>query len=90
MGYGPNVDAVKFLTESILPRVRKHISNVQVDIIGRLPDSFEGLQHHVNFRGFVDDLPSCLSQYDLFVAPLRVAVERNSNLSMRWALVFPL
>jgi polysaccharide biosynthesis protein PslH len=90
MGYRPNMDAVKFLTESILPRVRKHISDVQVDIIGRLPDSFEGLQHHVNFRGFVDDLPNCLSKYDLFVAPLRVGSGTKLKLVEAMAIGIPI
>jgi polysaccharide biosynthesis protein PslH len=72
MAYGPNIDAVKFLAHSIMPRVRKHVADVQIDIIGRPPARLDGLQDHVNFRGFVDDLPGSLADYDLFVAPLRV------------------
>ncbi len=72
MGYEPNLDAVTFLAESILPHVRKHIPDVEVDVIGKPPEGGAGLQGHVNFRGFIDDLSSCLSQYNVFVAPLRI------------------
>ncbi len=90
MNYGPNMDAVKFLAQSILPRVRKHISDVQVDVIGRLPDSFEGLEDDINFRGFVDDLPSCLSGYDLFVAPLRIGSGTKLKLIEAMAIGMPI
>jgi glycosyltransferase involved in cell wall biosynthesis len=73
MSYNPNADAVKFFAHQVLPVVAERLSSVTFDVIGPNVDRslLEIVGSHVQFRGFVEDLPSTLSEYDIFVAPLR-------------------
>lgn len=73
MGYGPNADAVEFFVHQVLPLCTGPFPTVTFDVIG--PGVTEGLSStlgtRVRFRGFVEDLPGALAEYDVFVAPLR-------------------
>lgn len=74
LGYFPNADAAEFLVNSILPRVRAQIPDVQVDLVGTNPSRRVrslGRQPGVNVTGYVPDLYSYLAQATLAVAPLR-------------------
>jgi glycosyltransferase involved in cell wall biosynthesis len=74
MGYPPNRDAVAFFVEEVLPELRSRVPPAVLDVIG--PGADPAMQARfagaVRFRGFVDDLERALSEYDVFVAPLRV------------------
>ncbi len=69
-----NIDAVSFLINEILPRVRQRIPECTLDIIGagKRPDIFELERNHgVMVRGFVPDLNQALNEAAVFIAPLR-------------------
>ncbi len=69
----PNVDAAEWLIEDILPRVREHLPEVQLHLIGsRMPERIlqrcaPGLRVH----GFVDNLEPFMTGCRVSVAPLR-------------------
>lgn len=75
MDYRPNVDAVRFFAEEVLPLVRSEMPNASFAIVGRNPASEV---HHldgdgVRVIGAVPDVRSWLAAADAVVAPLRIA-----------------
>ena len=71
MTHEPNIDAVRFFADHVLPLTRGTVDGL--DVIG--PNASQELiqqySGRVRFRGFVDDLAIALSQYDAMVAPIR-------------------
>ena len=68
----PNLDAVKFLHDKILPLLLKQIPGLKIDIIGSyVPTEILDLNSE-NFRvfGFVEDISKYFNSAKLFVAPL--------------------
>ena len=71
----PNVDAVVWLIEEILPLVRQKFPELTLSVVGpfapqRLHDLAE--RHRgVKILGFVDDIEECFRRYRVFVSPLR-------------------
>jgi hypothetical protein len=77
MDYWPNVDAVKFFTEEILPMVRSRFGKAKFRIVGANParEVQKLAQRHKNVEvtGRVDDVRPLVTGAALSVAPLRVA-----------------
>jgi sugar transferase (PEP-CTERM/EpsH1 system associated) len=73
MDYVPNIDAVSFLCRQILPRIRRHISNVEVWIVGANPRSevFGLSGNGVHVTGEVEDVIPYYARSTISVAPLR-------------------
>jgi len=69
----PNRDAVEWLTQDILPIVRKDLPNIEVSIVGSNPtDEIRKLAGEgVNILGWVADLEPLYANARLVVAPLR-------------------
>lgn len=76
MDYWPNVDAVIWFCEEILPQIKKHVANAQFVIVGSNPsDAVWALKERegVEVTGRVADVRPYLKYASLSVAPLRVA-----------------
>jgi glycosyltransferase involved in cell wall biosynthesis len=69
----PNIDAIRFFADEILPRLRAQTRDVSFDVIGphATPDVELNFGSNVRFRGFVPDLVSAMAEYDVLAAPLR-------------------
>jgi len=74
MLHQPNVDAVAFFAEQILPVLHMTYPEATFEVIGpgATPQLAERFGPSVIFRGFVDDLAAALADYDVFAAPLRI------------------
>ena len=76
MDYRPNVEAVCYFVDKILPRVRVINPDANFAIVGRNP-SKEVLalnaHHGVTVTGAVDDIRGWIDAADLVVAPLQIA-----------------
>ncbi len=76
MDYRPNVEAVYYFVDKILPRVRVINPDAHFAIVGRNP-SKEVLalnsDHSVTVTGAVDDIRGWIDAADLVVAPLQIA-----------------
>jgi glycosyltransferase involved in cell wall biosynthesis len=71
MGHAPNDDAVRFFADEVLPGGRDIIASFEV-IGPNVSDALRrGYADRVVFRGFVADLATALSDYDVMVAPIR-------------------
>ena len=74
MDYMPNVDAVKYFYDDILPLVQRRHANTQFVIVGRNPDASIAQDcPNALVTGEVDDIRPFLHQAAVFVSPLRLA-----------------
>jgi glycosyltransferase involved in cell wall biosynthesis len=77
MDYRPNVDAMLWFVDEILPKiiVNKHIPDAHLYIIGQQPDArIWALAHQPNItvQGWVESVQPYLRAADVYVAPLRM------------------
>jgi sugar transferase (PEP-CTERM/EpsH1 system associated) len=76
MGVFHNVDAARVLAREILPRVRRHVPDCSLFLVGASPSPAIrrlGRIHGVTVTGFRADLSQVLNQAAVFAAPLRFA-----------------
>ncbi len=71
MGYQPNIDAVDFFADRVLPAASGIVGSF--DVIGsNVPPELDRRHSgRVNFRGYVEELDAALLEYDVMVAPVR-------------------
>ncbi|WP_456438383.1 glycosyltransferase [Psychroserpens sp.] len=69
----PNIDAVIYLHEKIMPIIWKSHPEIIVDVVGSYPTDNVKTLHSDNFKihGFVDDVSSYFNSSRIFFAPLR-------------------
>jgi len=71
MAHEANVDAVGFCLDEVLPLARGVVGSF--DVIGANVPAAMQRRHGgaVRFRGFVDNIPEALREYDVMLAPIR-------------------
>lgn len=72
-GHPPNVDAVLFFCEEVLPLVKRSIPDVKLEIVGGgAPMSVRALSNmpNVNVRGYVEDLRPAIAESSIYVCPV--------------------
>lgn len=69
----PNVDAMHYFVEAILPLVRRQLPDIKLQIVGsHMTDSIRALQSaDIDAVGYVTDVEPCFAKARVFVAPLR-------------------
>ncbi|MGQ9626893.1 MAG: glycosyltransferase [Anaerolineae bacterium] len=75
MDFRPNVDAMLWFCEEVLPRVRAEVPDVHFYIVGQKPHSH--LRHllsdpAVTITGYVDDVRPYIARASIYVVPLRI------------------
>ncbi|HSV03140.1 MAG TPA: glycosyltransferase family 4 protein [Phenylobacterium sp.] len=70
MDYAPNVEAVKFLAESVMDRVLTARPDVRFQVIGLHEPGIERMAPKAEFVGYVADLPAALRDATLVLVPL--------------------
>ncbi|MEW4447861.1 TIGR03087 family PEP-CTERM/XrtA system glycosyltransferase [Qipengyuania sp. JC766] len=76
MDYAPNVDAVRWFANGVMPQLRRHHPGAVFHIVGRAPTAaVEALGQTPGVRvwGSVPDMRPFLAGADVVVAPLRIA-----------------
>ncbi len=77
MSYAPNEDAAIHLVRSVLPRLRPHRPELELEVVGRHPSpallAAARRCPGVTVTGYVNDIRPYLEGATLFVAPLRYA-----------------
>jgi glycosyltransferase involved in cell wall biosynthesis len=75
MDYRPNVDAMLWFTESVLPLIVQRVPDSKLYIVGQKPHgSLQSLSgsKHVEITGWVAEVQPFLHAADVYVAPLRM------------------
>ncbi|MFL6204490.1 MAG: glycosyltransferase family 4 protein [Acidimicrobiales bacterium] len=73
--YEPNVDAARFLLTEVLPRVRREVPDVHLQLVGNAPPDWlraEGDRSGATVTGWVPSVTPYLATADVVVCPLRV------------------
>ncbi len=76
MDYPPNVDAVCWFAEHVLPQIRRRVPNVEFEVVGRAPARrVKRLCNRpfIRVTGEVDDVRTYVEGFAVSVAPLRMA-----------------
>ncbi|WP_237237466.1 glycosyltransferase [Rothia nasimurium] len=73
MHYGPNMGALRYLRDEVLPVLADHGRKVEVTVIGKADAEqmaeFEGTP--ITFKGYVENLHAELSSHRVFVSPIQ-------------------
>ncbi|WP_262695021.1 TIGR03087 family PEP-CTERM/XrtA system glycosyltransferase [Kordiimonas aquimaris] len=76
MDYRPNIEAVKWFTKHVLPKLFDHDSSIEFIIAGApVAPEVKELSHHayINVLGRVDNMADEINSADIVVAPLQTA-----------------
>lgn len=89
--YPPNQDAVKLLVEDIFPRVRAHIPDATLQLVGNKPPDW--MQAYANDQievtGRVPDVQPYLARGTVFVCPLRIGAGLKNKVLEALAMGIP-
>ena len=91
MDYAPNVDAVTYFTQTILPKIRERCENVKFIIAGQRPIKkvLELACDYVQVTGFIKDLASMYNTASVVVAPLRFGAGTQNKVLEAMAIGVP-
>ena len=91
MDYAPNVDAVGYFTESILPLIREKLPEVKFVIAGQRPvKKVSDLAcDYITVTGFVKDLSAMYNSASIVVAPLRFGAGTQNKVLEAMAMGIP-
>lgn len=86
----PNIDAVKFLYEKIMPLVWKESPELKVSVIGSVADKLDIKQYpKFNFLGFVESIEEHFMNSKIMVAPLRFGAGVKGKIGQAFEYFLP-
>jgi len=87
----PNVDAVKYFVEEVMPILRKKLLGVRFNAVGsKPPEEIKALaSEDIIITGFVEDLTSLLDKMRVSVAPLRYGAGIKGKIGTAMAVGLP-
>lgn len=91
MDYAPNVDAVIYFAQSILPLIRARFPDVKFIIGGQrpVPKVLELANDHITVTGFIKDLAETYNSASVVVAPLRFGAGTQNKVLEAMAMGVP-
>ena len=73
MTWQSNIDGINWFVKKVFPRISYHYPDVQLNIVGKLPQNHETIlarDRNVNYLGFVESLESLYEEATVFICPL--------------------
>lgn len=91
MDYAPNVDAVQYFVQDILPQVREKYPDVQFVIAGQRPVKkvLDLANDYIKVTGFIKDLAAVYNEASVVVAPLRFGAGTQNKVLEAMAMGVP-
>jgi len=91
MDYAPNIDAVVYFTEQILPLIQQQFPAIKFIIAGQRPVKrvMELANEHVLVTGFIEDLAATYNSASVVVAPLRFGAGTQNKVLEAMAMGVP-
>ena len=91
MSYPPNVNAVEYLTNEIMPAVWKTLPNVKLYIAGATPDPRvkKAASERIIVSGWLDDIRDAYAQSRVFIAPMRIGTGLQNKLLEAMSMRLP-
>jgi O-antigen biosynthesis protein len=88
--HAPNIDALYFLYNQIMPLVWKKIPDLKVNIIGNVKDCVKDIDNsNFIFKGFVPDIELHFSSHKLMIAPLRYGAGVKGKIGQAFEYFLP-
>lgn len=91
MSYPPNVSAVIYIAEKIIPILKKTIPNIQFLIAGATPTSqVKALANeNIQVSGWLDDIRDAYNESKIFLAPLQIGTGLQNKLLEAMSMEIP-
>jgi sugar transferase (PEP-CTERM/EpsH1 system associated) len=91
MSYPPNVNAVDYLANDILPIVWKTLPDVKLYIAGATPDPKvkKAASERIIVSGWLDDIRDAYAQSRVFIAPMRIGTGLQNKLLEAMSMRLP-
>ena len=91
MSYAPNVNAVEYLANEILPIVWKTLPNVKMYIAGATPDPRvkKCANEKIIVSGWLDDIRTAYAESRVFIAPMRIGTGLQNKLLEAMSMRLP-
>ena len=91
MSYAPNVNAVEYLANEILPIVWRTLPDTKLYIAGATPDPRvkKCASEHVVVSGWLDDIRTAYAQSRVFIAPMRIGTGLQNKLLEAMSMRLP-
>ncbi|MBP9995119.1 MAG: glycosyltransferase [bacterium] len=91
MSYAPNVNAVEYLANEILPKVWEKRPDVKMYIAGAKPDIRVRMAANENIivSGWIDDMRDAYKQSRVFIAPMRIGTGLQNKLLEAMSMRLP-
>ena len=87
----PNIDALYYLHEKIMPIVWKELPHLKVDIIGNLNNEITDINHpNIIFHGYVPEIESFFNAAKFMIAPLRYGAGVKGKIGQSFEYYLPL
>ena len=91
MSYPPNVNAVEYLANEILPIVWKTLPEAKMYIAGATPDPKvkKAASERIIISGWLDDIRNAYAQSRVFIAPMRIGTGLQNKLLEAMSMGLP-
>ena len=91
MSYAPNVNAVDYLANEILPLVWKQVPEAKMYIAGATPDPKvrKAASDRIIISGWLDDIRDAYAQSRVFIAPMRIGTGLQNKLLEAMSMGLP-
>ncbi|MCR4847867.1 MAG: glycosyltransferase [Bacteroidales bacterium] len=91
MSYAPNVNAVDYLANEILPLVWKQVPEAKMYIAGASPDPKvkKAASERIVISGWLDDIRDAYAQSRVFIAPMRIGTGLQNKLLEAMSMHLP-
>ena len=91
MSYAPNVNAVEYLANEILPIVWKTLPEAKMYIAGATPDPKvkKAASERIIVSGWLDDIRDAYAQSRVFIAPMRIGTGLQNKLLEAMSMGLP-
>lgn len=87
----PNIDALYFLKDKIMPSVWKKLPELKVDIIGNLDKEISDIKHpNIIFHGYVPEIETYFNSAKFMIAPLRYGAGVKGKIGQSFEYHLPL
>ncbi len=91
MAYAPNVNAVEYLANDILPLVWKELPETKLYVAGATPDPRvkKTASDKIIISGWIDDMRDAYAQSKIFIAPMRIGTGLQNKLLEAMSMKLP-
>ena len=91
MGYPPNINAVKYLAEKVMPLIHKKLPEATLTLAGATPhpDVLALKNKRITVTGWMEDIRESYAKAKIFIAPMQIGTGLQNKLLEAMAMKIP-